>query len=220
MKVEKVVIHEKTVVDRITEIHLKTFDGFFLTFMGRGFLRQMYRSYCDHSRSGILIAVDDDRIIGFLAYSEDLSALYKHMLKSRLIPFAWYSIGAFFRKPATFARIVRAFLKPRESRRSEAYVELASIGVDPEAKGMGVGSLLVSALKMQTNFDVFEYITLETDAVDNNAAIRFYVKNGFEATRQFQTHEGRRMIEYRFYGKDNVFENENIETSLHTQHHQ
>lgn len=219
MRVEHIETYDKVIVDKIAEIHLKTFEDFFLTFMGRGFLRQMYRSYCDHNKSGIIVAIENERVVGFLAYSEDLSALYKHMLKSRLIPFAWYSMGAFFRKPATFMRIVRAFLKPSESRRSEAYVELASIGVDPEAKGKGVGSLLINALKKRTDFDKFEYITLETDAVDNDAANRFYVKNGFEATRQFQTHEGRSMIEYRFCGKESVCKNENDETALHTQHH-
>ena len=39
---------EKKIIDEIVTIHLNTFTGFFLTFMGRGFLRQMYQSYCDH----------------------------------------------------------------------------------------------------------------------------------------------------------------------------
>lgn len=47
---------EKKIIDEIVTIHLNTFTGFFLTFMGRGFLRQMYQSYCDHEESGLLVA--------------------------------------------------------------------------------------------------------------------------------------------------------------------
>ena len=47
---------EKKFINDIVTIHLDTFTGFFLTFMGRGFLNQMYRSYCDHAESGLLVA--------------------------------------------------------------------------------------------------------------------------------------------------------------------
>lgn len=192
----------KETIDQITTIHLNTFQGFFLTFMGKGFLRQMYCSYCDHPASGILVAAEEENVVGFLAYSADLSGLYKHMIKKRLIPFAWYAAGAFFRKPKIFLRLVRAFLKPGESKRDEKYVELASIGVSPEAKGQGVGSVLIRELQQSVDFDTYAYITLETDAVDNEAANRFYQKNGFALVRTYQTREGRQMNEYRFRSEE------------------
>lgn len=189
---------EKRIIDEIVSIHLSTFTGFFLTFMGRGFLRQLYSSYCENKKSGLLVAMVDEKCMGFLAYSGDLSGLYKHMLKSRIIQFAWYSLGAFLRKPAAFLHIVRAFLKPSESKRTEKYVELASIGVSPSEKSKGIGSQLVDALKNKVNFSEYAYITLETDAENNDVAIRFYEKNGFTKERQFETSEGRKMFEYRY----------------------
>lgn len=86
---------EKEIVNDIVEIHLKTFEGFFLTFMGRGFLCQMYQSYCDHKDSGLLVAEDGGKAIGFLAYSSNFSGLYKFMIKTRIIKFGWYSAEAF-----------------------------------------------------------------------------------------------------------------------------
>ena len=198
MEIRAVTSDERSVVNEVTEIHLATFTGFFLTFMGRGFLRQMYRSYCDHAPSGLLVAFEGEKPVGFLAYSEDMSGLYKHMIKKRLVPFAWYSAGAFFRKPKVFMRLVRAFLKPSESRREEAYVELSSIGVSPDVKSHGVGSALIDALKARVNFDRFAYIGLETDAENNEGANRFYVKNGFRLERNYKTREGRSMNEYRY----------------------
>ena len=200
MEIKKIAIPDKKMIDQVVSIHLETFPGFFLTFMGRGFLRQLYTSYCKHPESGLLVALENGEPVGFLAYSAALGQLYKYMIKTRLIPFGWYAAGAFFRKPAVFMRLVRAFLKPGESKREEAYVELASIGVKPETKGTGVGSKLIDDLKARVDFEKYAYINLETDAVDNEGANRFYEKNGFTLCRSFETHEGRKMNEYRYGG--------------------
>lgn len=200
MQIRKIENSEKTTINDIVSIHLATFTGFFLTFMGRGFLNLMYISYVEYKDSGILVAFEEDRPVGFLAYSGDLSGLYKYMIKKRLIPFAWFSLGAFFRKPTVFMRLVRAFLKPSETKREEKYVELASIGVSPFLKSTGVGSQLIDALKDQVDFSEYTYITLETDAVDNDVANHFYKKNGFNLEREFVTNEGRKMYEYRYRG--------------------
>jgi ribosomal protein S18 acetylase RimI-like enzyme len=199
MNIRKIESNEKQVIADVVGIHLDTFTGFFLTFMGRGFLNQMYRSYCEHNDSDLLVAFDDDeKPIGFLAYSGDMSGLYKYMIKKKLIPFAWYSLGAFFRKPKVFMRLIRAFLKPGESRREENYVELASIGVNPNIKSKGVGTQLISHLKELVDFEKYAYISLETDAVNNEGANHFYQKNGFVLEREYETHEGRKMNEYRW----------------------
>ena len=198
MKIRNITDKDKNVVEQIAKIHLNTFKGFFLTFMGESFLKLMYRSYLEHEESGILVAFDDNNPVGFLAYSANLSGLYKYMIKKRLIQFAFNSLGAFFRKPAVFLRLVRALLMPAEAKREEKYVELASIGVEPEVKSKGIGSALIDALKEQVDFSVYEYILLETDAENNEGANHFYLKNSFEKVREFETHEGRRMNEYRY----------------------
>lgn len=195
---------EKTLVDSIVTIHLATFDGFFLTFMGRGFLNQMYLSYCEERHSGLLVAEDDGRAIGFLAYSGNMSGLYKYMIRTRLIPFAWHSVWAFLRKPSVFVHIISAFLKPSEARRDEKYIELASIGVAPNSKSTGVGSQLINKLKEIVDLTEYAYITLETDADDNDDVIRFYEKNGFVKKRYYETYEGRNMIEYQYAKEKNL----------------
>ena len=210
--IKKIKGADKSVVTQIVNIHLATFKGFFLTFMGRGFLSQMYKAYTKHNQSGIFIAEENGVVVGFLAYSEHMSGLYKYMIKHQLIQFAWYSLGAFLRNPKVFMRLIRAFLKPSESQRNEKYVELASIGVHPDAKAKGIGSRLIDALKAEVDFEIFDYITLETDVVNNEAANKFYVKNGFRIVREYETNEGRKMYEYRYGGEQR---NEKTETSLH-----
>lgn len=201
INIREVKYDEKKLINDIVTIHLNTFTGFFLTFMGRGFLNQMYTSYCDYEEAGLLVAEEDGKAIGFLAYSSNFNGLYKFMIKTRLIQFGWYSIGAFFRRPSAFMHIISAFLKPGEAKREEKYVELSSIGVDPNIKSKGVGSLLIDSLKHIVDFTKFAYINLETDAIDNEGAIHFYEKNGFVRERMFETDEGRKMYEYRFVGE-------------------
>ena len=200
MEIRQISVKEKTIIAKVVQIHLETFQGFFLTFMGRGFLTHLYKSYCEYKESGLLVAFEKDEPIGFLAYSGDYSELYKHMIRKRLIPFAWYSLGAFFRKPRTFLRLIRAFSKSNNVKREEKYVELASIGVKPSIKSHGIGSNLVDKLKQIVDFDTYSYISLETDAENNEAANSFYLKNNFELKRKYETREKRMMNEYRYYG--------------------
>ena len=199
MEIKKVEIDEKHFIDKVVSIHLATFKNFFLTFLGRGFLKEMYKSYVQHAESGLLIAIQDDEVVGFLAFSYNMGGLYKHMIIRHIIPFAWYSFLAFLRKPKVLFRLLRAFLKPSESKRDDSYVELASIGVDPSKKSLGIGSNLIRHFVKSIDFTKYKYITIETDAVDNEYANAFYKKNGFKVERMYETHEGRKMFEYRLY---------------------
>lgn len=196
--------YDKLVVEQVTDIHLKTFSGFFLTFLGSGFLKQLYKGFCTHPASGLLIAQQDGRVVGFIAYSEDLSGFYRYLIRKSLIPFAWYSLIALFRRPSAMRHIIRAFLKPGESERSEQYIELSSIGVLPELKHQHIGSQLLHSLQNAFDSQKFAYIKLETDAIDNEATNLFYIANGFQQVDSYQTAEGRKMNEYRYVGQEVV----------------
>ena len=200
IKIVKIKKEDKKVIPTIVQIHTETFEGFFLTFLGKGFLKLLYSSFVNFKGSDIIVAFEDDMPVGFVAYAEDMSGLYKYMIRRKLIPFAWYSLLAFIKKPRVFLRLFRALLKPSEVKRKEKYVELSSIGVSSEKKCKGIGTALIDYLKSAVNFTEYKYISLETDAVGNESVNRFYIKNGFVPEREFITREGRKMNEYRYYG--------------------
>jgi len=187
------------VVETVVDIHMKTFTGFFLTFLGKGFLKELYRGFIEHKYSNLIIAKDEESvIIGFLAYSEDMSSLYKHLLKHGFFQFAFYAFLAFIKKPKILFRLLSAFGKSEEVKREESYIELASIGVLPDKKSRGVGSEMITRLINNVDFSKFAYISLETDAENNEYANKFYQKNGFVLRRVYKTKEGRKMNEYRY----------------------
>lgn len=189
----------KSAAEAITAIHMKAFPNFFLTDLGKEFLTCMYMGFCAHKASGILCAYEGNCIVGFAAYSENLSDLYRYLLRKKLLPFAWYSLKAFLKNPGKGARLLRAFFYPGKAKRKERHVTLSSIGVLPSAANRGVGSKLLGALKGSVNFDTFAYIKLETDAQNNDAVNAFYQKNGFVLHSTYSTPEGRKMNEYRYW---------------------
>lgn len=195
-----VVLKNKHKVDEVVEVHMKSFTGFFLTFLGKGFLRQLYKGFVLHPRSDLIVAVNkENQIVGFLAYSEDLSGFYKFLVRRFLLPFAWYAGVAFIRKPQIMFRLFRAFRYSNEAKRKENYIELSSIGVCPEMEGQGIGSRMIEKLKKKADVGKCEYIKLETDADNNENANAFYKKNAFVLDHIYETKEGRKMNEYRYY---------------------
>ena len=177
---------QKNILDTIVRLHVTAFKGFFLSSLHKGFLRQLYRSFIEHESSGLLVAVeDDDTAVGFLAYSWDSRDFYRFMLRRHLISFVWYSFLSFLRKPSIFAKMFGALGMPSKSVRNENYVKIFSIAVDPEYQHQNVGSLLMQDLKNRVDFNKYTYITLETDADDNDYANSFYQKNGLVLSSRY-----------------------------------
>lgn len=187
-------------ITSLSKLHMKAFPNFFLTKLGLLFLKTLYKGYIEDENSGILVAEIDGKLAGFIAYSNEYSRFYKGLLKKHLIRFGFCSLLAVIRHPSFCKRLLGAFKKSNEVRKEEAYVELASICVNPKVGKRGVGSQLIQYLKDITDFSTYAFINLETDACNNDAVNHFYVRNGFDLVRRFVTAEGRKMNEYRYYG--------------------
>ena len=187
-------------IRKLSKRHTRAFPDFFLTQLGVGFLDALYKGYLSDERSGIIVAEDNGRLAGFIAYSNDYPNFYKGLIKNHLFGFAFCSMGGALRHPSFIKRLLGAFKKSDSVVKSEKYVELASICVEPKMGKKGIGSQLIDHLKEMVDFNKYAYINLETDAVNNDAVNRFYVKNGFKLARSFSSAEGRKMNEYRFGG--------------------
>lgn len=185
-------------IKTVAELHKRAFPTFFLTQLGVPFLRTLYTGYMEDKDSGIIVAEEGGKLVGFIAYSNDYPRFYKGLIKNHLIKFAFCSLGAVLRHPYFIRRLLGAFKKSESVMKEEKYVELASICVDPEIESKGVGSALIDYLKGIVDFKKYAYINLETDATNNEGVIHFYEKNGFKRERTYETAEFRKMYEYRF----------------------
>ncbi len=81
----------KTHVEPVVELHMQAFPDFFLTFLGRSFLRQMYLSYCDDRNTVALVAVrkTNREILGAVIGPLQPASFYKRILLRRWWRLAW-----------------------------------------------------------------------------------------------------------------------------------
>ena len=107
-------LENKKSIPGIAMLHKKAFKGFFLTKLGVPFLKTLYTGFFEDDKSGILIANDKDKLIGFLAYSEDYPRFFKQLIKKHIIRFAVCSAGAAIKHPSFIKRILGAFKKSDE----------------------------------------------------------------------------------------------------------
>ena len=189
---------EWKLLDKIVELHRKCFPGFFLSSMNKGFLRYLYRSFCEYEHAELIVAFENEKPVAFIACSWDTSGTYGFMLHRHLIPFMWFSFLAVLRRPSIIKKMFRAVDMPKETVRDENYVKIFSLCVHPDYQGRGLGTVMMNELKHRTNFSNFHYITLETDADNNEGANRFYQENGMKLSKVFVTPEGRRMNKYHY----------------------
>jgi len=180
----------------VVRIHLASFQGFFLSFLGPRFLKLFYEGIARHPQGVVLVSESDSGLDGFVAGVTDQSGFYKRLIRTRAARFAAASLGAALRRPRIVPRLVRALGQSRQAERSAAQACLMSIAVSPGASGQGTGQALVSSFsKAMAARGIREYC-LTTDRDGNDRVNQFYLRLGFRLAGTFVTPEGRAMNEY------------------------
>ncbi len=184
-------------VDNVVNVHMESFQGFFLTFLGRRFLKIFYEGVISEP-SGIGIMVGNEGgIAGFIVGVHNPSGFYGRLLKRDWMRFGLSSAPAIFKKPRTLVRLLRALAKPLDTPAGNA-VELSSVAVLPSCQGQGIGRRLISAFIKEATIRGAEYVYLATDELDNGRARNLYERSGFTLYKKYATRDRRPMCEYRY----------------------
>jgi len=183
----------------IVDIHIKAFPGFFLTKLGPKFLSKYYNLMLSHEKKIFLVAEKDGYPIGFVAGFLQPSNFYAYVRKHKNI-LLFALIPIIFRNPFLIPRIISNFCstKKKEQENKVIKCELASIAVNPDYAGQGLGKKLVKAfieISQKKNADI---IYLTTDVNNNEVVNNFYQSLGFSLYRTFMAPGNRLMNEYRF----------------------
>lgn len=184
-------------VAAVVKIHLASFPGFFLSFLGCRFLSLFYSGLCS-AREGIALVYLDDAgaPAGFVAGTSNPGGFYSRLLKRDWLKFAIASIIPVLRKPSVIARVARAVFHPSDNPVGDDVAGLFSIGVLPGLQGSGAGKKLVLAFLEEAKLRDCKSVFLTTDRDNNEAVNAFYQRLGFSIDRHYVTPEGRRMNEY------------------------
>ncbi len=184
-------------VSRVVEIHMKSFPGFFLTFLGARFLSLYYSGICAAPEGIAYIYLDAAGLpAGFVAGTSDPREFYSKLLRRDWLRFSLASFGGILRRPSIARRIARAVRHPSGNPAGRDVAGLYSIGVLPSLQGTGAGGKLVAAFLEEARRRGCTRVFLTTDRDENDPVNAFYRKTGFRLEREYATAEGRKMNEY------------------------
>ncbi len=187
-------------LERIAVLHEAAFPGFFLTRMGRPFLRAYYAMVLEYARGITLVAESDDGVVGFVTGFHEPEGFYR-LMRARKLRFVGPLALGILQRPSTLPGVLANVRKVQGgsaagSVREGKPCELSSLGVLPSASGRGLGQALVRAFLERAAGEGADRIYLTTDADGNERVNAFYQKLGFALTESFEGHPGRRMNLY------------------------
>lgn len=175
---------KKIDIDQICRIHLERFKGSFMSSLGYDFLYNYYLQLINYDKSIALLCKDVElnKILGFCVGFGNSSLFYKFLFKKFYL-FLLPLIFSFFKKPNLILVIFNSFfrlLNISKSKTKPLYscVELSSIATMHNTRGIG-SMLLTKFLEISKGYN-FDGVILTTDSKNNEKALNFYYKNGFE----------------------------------------
>jgi len=181
----------------VVDVHLASFQNFFLTFLGRAFLVHLYFEVAREPNAVFLVATSAQNVVlGFAAGVPNLSAFYARIARQNWLKFGWASIGAAVRRPSIIPRLFRSLRASESASQAACPATLMSIAVAPGAKRTGLGKGLISRFLGDMEAGGIQAVCLTTDRDKNDPTIAFYERLGFTRVREFRTKEGRWICEY------------------------
>ncbi len=184
-------------IAEIVNVHVRSFPDFFLTFLGKRFLKEFYGSFLVDDAGIGFVALEDGEVLGAIVGPIVPDGYFKRLLKRRWWSFCIASLFAVIKKPTVIPRLFRAVFYRGESPQEGPKLSLlSSIAVSPDAQGKGVGRLLVTSWLEEVQKQGSKGAFLTTDRENNDAVNGFYQNLGWNLESSYDTPEGRKMNRY------------------------
>ncbi len=156
----------------------------------------MYRSIDEGKDSVLLVAQEDDQIVGFVSGATGMGAIYRRMLR-RLpqLTFALLPVLLSVRRLRRILEIMRYSLGGSDELASLPRAELLSIAVDPSFRGRGHAENLYGRLAahfQSQGIEQFRIIVGEALV----SAHKFYRRMGAEPVAELEVHSGVQSVIY------------------------
>jgi len=163
----------------IADLHLKAFISFFLSSLGRKFLKIFYQTIIKNPNSIAFGLFNGEKLVAFSIGTSKKKGFYSKILKKSGLALLWAALPQLISKPQNITRLFFS-LKSNEIENVKIANSacLLSICVDPEIGSKGYGKKVLRAFESKA-FLFANTITLTTDTDDNQAANSFYLSNGY-----------------------------------------
>jgi len=184
---------------QIVEVHINAFEGYYTTSLGRKFLYQFYRLFLDKKKCCLMVALDQEKVIGFIAGINSgytIATLFKQKVHLFIVPLLLQSLNI----QLGLQIIKRGLLVLKFGRVNEIpiklneYHEIMSFAVLSNWQGRGVGKNIYKKFEnflLENNRS--KGICLTTDLCNNEEVLIFYSKQGYKKVCSYQQSKMRRM---------------------------
>jgi len=178
-------------ISQVVNIHIESFNGFFLTTLGYSFLHCYYSSVIRNEDSICVGIFDKNKLIGFAVGTIKPVGFHKKLFLKNFKLFLPYLFKYIF-KPKVILRLLLN-LQKGSKREINNYAELLSIAVNKNFMGKGWGKILLKEFERQVLKNNFKNIILTTDYYNNEYTMNFYKNNGYSVFDIFITYPKRKM---------------------------
>lgn len=189
---------KKEDIDSVVGVHVEAFPAFFLTRLGRAFLKELYTGFLEVPGGVLLVATANERILGFAAGAVCPARFYALLRRKRGCSFLVKAIPALLRDPLpVLVKLFYAlFYRGKAPAGAIGGALLSSIGVSVGATGAGIGVALLKEFEATVSSRGGNSVYLTTDATGNERTIAFYKKCGYFEECSFRYLGERRMIRF------------------------
>lgn len=171
----------------IARLHIEEIHHGFLPLLGEDFLSRLYYEMAQLSNTGLWIAKENDKILGFILGTSDFRKSYFKVFKKAWFALSMMGVRSLFKNkvfkklPAILAYPFHQYSEEKNENKNQrnSNAELLSIGVHIDAQGKGVGKMLVLTFEqalVEWGKKGLYFVTTNLDDQNSNA---FYRKMGF-----------------------------------------
>jgi ribosomal protein S18 acetylase RimI-like enzyme len=200
-------IMDKSDLEEVVNIHIQAFPGFFLTLLGRKFLKELYKNFLIDEYSICLVAEEESILQGFVVGNLKPDNLFRKILLKKGYLFLLYSFDALIKRPGIVLKKLFYALNYRGELPDglTKTALLSSIGVKPNLHNNGIGSILIQTFCKKAFMKGSNAVYLTTDKIENETVNQFYIKNGFQFESIILKSKKRELIRYiRFSHEKNI----------------
>jgi ribosomal protein S18 acetylase RimI-like enzyme len=185
-------------VPAMVEIHLRAFPDFFLSRLGRPFLRRLYAGFVREPSGLALIALQDATVVGYIAGTSTPDRYFRERLYREGLAFACSALPGLLRAPLQTLERLWSALRYRGERPPDLPGGwlVSSVAVDPAVRATGIGSALVRAFCGHAATARARWVYLLTDESANDPVQAFYERAGFHLHSRIMRGGGRVMRVY------------------------
>jgi len=173
--------------DQVARLHIQGINTGFISSLGIGFVTALYEAIVEDDNSFGFVAEENDKVLGFVAFTTNINKLYKSVILKKGWRFALLLAGKMFSLKRIKKVFETLFYPSRTKKMNLPSAELLSIVVADERQGKGLGlQLLQKGLAGCAKRGIDKVKVLV--GADNKPANELYQKCGFELVGQIDSH--------------------------------